>query len=173
RRAGLWQLGKRCANARCRGWLAGTDEAEVLKLAAAQAAVSHDHPDAIAAARAVALTILLARSGLPPAALRQRLVENFGYDSAPERALARRGFDISAAGTVVSAITAALEGPDWERAVRLAVCLGGDTDTLACIAGAVAEPMHGIPRDIADCARGYLTDDLRMALERFGRVIRA
>jgi ADP-ribosylglycohydrolase len=154
------------------GWL-GRDEAEVLELAAAQAAISHDHPDAIAAAQAVALTILLARSGLPPAALRQQLVENFGYDLAPERTLARKGFDISAAGTVVSAITAALEAPDWERAVRLAVCLGGDTDTLACIAGAVAEPIHGLPRDIADCARGYLTDDLRVVLERFESAVRA
>src|SRR6516164_2779428 len=86
------------------GWLAST-EAEALELAAAQAAVTHDHPDAIAAAQAVALAILLARSGLSRAALRQRLIEDFGYDLAPERALARDGFDISAAGTAPPAIT--------------------------------------------------------------------
>jgi ADP-ribosyl-[dinitrogen reductase] hydrolase len=80
------------------GWLA-RDEAEALELAAAQAAVSHDHPDAIAAAQAVALAILLAHSGLPRAAVCQRLNEDFAYDLAPERALARGGFDISAAGT--------------------------------------------------------------------------
>jgi ADP-ribosyl-[dinitrogen reductase] hydrolase len=72
------------------GWLA-RDEAEALELAAAQAAVSHDHPDAIAAAQAVALAILLAHSGLPRAAVRQRLIEDFAYDLAPERALARGG----------------------------------------------------------------------------------
>jgi ADP-ribosyl-[dinitrogen reductase] hydrolase len=154
------------------GWLA-RDEAEALELAAAQAAVSHDHPDAIAAAQAVALAILLVRSGLPPATLRQRLAENFGYDLAPERALVRGGFDISAAGTVPPALSAVLEAEDWEGAVRLAVCCGGDTDTLACITGAVAEALHGLPRDIAQCARGYLTDDLRMVLERFESAVRA
>jgi ADP-ribosylglycohydrolase len=59
------------------------------------------------------------------------------------------------------AITAVLEAEAWEDAVRTTVCLGGDTDTLACIAGAVAEVIHGLPRNIADSARAYLTDDLR------------
>jgi ADP-ribosylglycohydrolase len=153
------------------GWLA-RDEAEALELAAAQAAVTHDHPDAIAAAQAVALAILLARSGLPPAALRRRLIEDFGYDLAPETALARDGFDISAVGTAPPAITAALEAEDWEGAVRTTVCLGGDTDTLACIAGAVAEAIHGLRREIADSARAYLTEDLRIILERFGSAVR-
>src|SRR5688572_19547071 len=76
------------------GWLT-EDEAEALELAAAQAAVSHDHPDAIAAAQAVVLAILLARSALPRIAIRQRIAEEFGYDLSPERALARGGFDIS------------------------------------------------------------------------------
>jgi len=61
----------------------------------------------------------------------------------------------------------------WEDAVRTTVCLGGDTDTLACIAGAVAEVIHGLPRDIADSARAYLTDDLRVVLERFEAAVRA
>jgi len=154
------------------GWLA-RDEAEALELAAAQAAVSHDHPDAIAAAQAVALAILLGRSGLSRVAIRQRLIKDFAYDLAPERALARGGFDISAAGTVPPAITAALEAEAWEDAVRTVVCLGGDTDTLACTAGALAEVIHGLPRDIADSARAYLTDDLRAVLERFEASVRA
>lgn len=154
------------------GWLA-RDEAEALELAAAQAAVSHDHPDAITAAQAVPLAILLGRSGHSCATVRQRLIEEFAYDLAPGRALARGGFDISAAGTVPPAITAALEAEAWEDAVRTTVCLGGDTDTLACIAGAVAEVIHGLPRDIADSTRGYLTDDLRAVLERFEAAVRA
>jgi hypothetical protein len=113
------------------GWLAES-EAEALALAAAQAAVSHDHPDAIMAAQAVALAVFLARSGLPCAALR-RLSTDFGYDLAPERALGG-GFDVSAAGTAPPAL-AALHEQDWEDAVRRAVCRGGDTDTLAAIAG--------------------------------------
>jgi ADP-ribosyl-[dinitrogen reductase] hydrolase len=154
------------------GWLA-RDEGEALELAAAQAAVSHDHPDAIAAAQAVALAILLGRSGLSRAAIRQRLIQDFGYDLAPERALTRGGFDISAAGTVPSAITAVLEAEAWEDAVRTTVCLGGDTDTLACIAGAVAEVVHALPSDIAVSARAYLTDDLSAVLERFEAAVRA
>lgn len=148
------------------GWLA-SDEAEAQELAAAQAAVSHDHPDAVAGAQAVALAILLLRHGVPTAAVRQRVIEDFGYDLTPEQALRRGSFDISAAGTVPPALTAVFEAKDWESAVRTAVCLGGDADTLACIAGAAAEVAHGLPDDIAATARRYLTDDLRAVLERF------
>jgi ADP-ribosyl-[dinitrogen reductase] hydrolase len=148
------------------GWLAA-DEAEAMDLAAAQAAVSHDHPQAVAAAQAVALAILLLRRGVAPAIVRQRIIDQFGYDLAPEHALRRGGFDVSAAGTVPPALTAAFEARDWESAVRAAVCLGGDTDTLACIAGAVAEAIHGVPAAIAGRARAHLTDDLSQVLARF------
>lgn len=148
------------------GWLA-RDEAEALDLAAAQATVSHDHPAAIAAAQAVALAILLARTGTPRAALGERLSADFGYDLTTERALAGGGFDVSAAGTVPPALAAVLEAENWESAVRTVVSLGGDTDTLACIAGAIAEPLHGLPAAIASTARGYLTEDLRQVLARF------
>jgi ADP-ribosylglycohydrolase len=147
------------------GWLAA-DETEAMHLAAAQAAVSHDHPQAIAAAQAVALAILLLRQGVAPPIVRQRIIDEFGYDLAPEHALKRGGFDVSAAGTMPPALTAAFEARDWEGAVRTAVCLGGDTDTLACIAGAVAEAIHGVPADIAARARVLLTDDLRDVLAR-------
>jgi len=148
------------------GWLAST-EAEALSLAAAQAAVSHDHPDAGAAAQAVALGILLLRQGLSVGHVRERLTRDFGYDLRPERALSRGGFDVSAAGTVPPALTAAFESKDWQGAVRTAVCLGGDADTLACIAGAVAEAIHGVPAEIADRACSHLTKDLRYILDRF------
>jgi ADP-ribosylglycohydrolase len=147
------------------GWLAA-DETEAMHLAAAQAAVSHDHPQAIAAAQAVALAILLLRQGVAPPIVRQRIIDEFGYDLAPEHALKRGGFDVSAAGTMPPALTAAFEARDWEGAVRTAVCLGGDTDTLACIAGAVAEAIHEVPAHIAARARALLTDDLRDVLAR-------
>lgn len=148
------------------GWLA-RDAAEARALAAAQASVSHDHPDAIAAAQAVALAIRLARSGLPLADLRVRLAGEFGYDFSPERALAGGRFDVSAAGTAPSALAAVFAAADWEGAVRTAVGLGGDTDTLAAIAGAIAEAVHGLPHAIAATARAYLTADLRAVLDRF------
>jgi len=153
------------------GWLARI-EAEALTLAAAQSSVTHDHPDSVAGAQAVALAIFLARSGEPQAAIRRRLAGDFGYDLAPDHALAGGGFDVSSAGTVPPALAAAFESEDWEGAVRTAVCLGGDTDTLACIAGAVAEALHGLPVDAAAAARSHLTDDLRAVLARFEAALR-
>lgn len=150
------------------GWWARS-EAEALELAAAQAAVSHDHPDAVAAAQAVALAILWLRGGSAPAAVCDRLTARFGYDLRPEVALRGGVFDVSAAGTVPPALAAAFGAAGWEEAVRTAVCLGGDTDTLACIAGAVAEALHGLPGPIADQARARLTGDLRAVLDRFAR----
>lgn len=148
------------------GWLAAT-EAETDELAAAQSAVSHDHPEAIKAAQAVARTIFAFRQGKSIGDLRVWLTETYGYDLSPAIALKRGGFDVSAAGTVPPALAAAFEAETWEETVRIAVGLGGDTDTLACIAGAVAEAIHGVPDHIAERAREHLTDDLRQVLDRF------
>ncbi|MFO7757977.1 MAG: ADP-ribosylglycohydrolase family protein [Roseovarius sp.] len=152
------------------GWLAG-DEAEADRLAAAQAKVSHDHPDAVAGAQAVARAILALRNGADVAGLRADLEAGFGYDLDPDHAFSKGGFDISTAGTVPPALAAAFESESWESAVRTAIGLGGDTDTLACIAGSVAEARHGMPADMAARARTYLTDDLRATLARFDRHI--
>lgn len=148
------------------GWLAAS-EAEADDLAAAQSAVSHDHPDAIRAAQTVARTILALRHGNSVEHVRVWITETFGYDLRPEIALERGGFDVSAAGTVPPALAAVFEAQDWEDAVRKAVGLGGDTDTLACITGAVAEAIHGVPSAIAERARDHLTEDLRQVLDRF------
>jgi ADP-ribosylglycohydrolase len=154
------------------GWFARNED-EALALAEAQAAVSHNHPDAVAAAQAVALAIFLARQKSSRDEVRRHLMQRFGYDLTPERAAAADGFDLSAAGTVRTALTAALDAEDWEDAVRGVISLGGDTDTLACIAGAVAEAIHGVPAEILKVARSYLTPDLTGVLERFETVIAA
>ncbi|MBE0455264.1 MAG: ADP-ribosylglycohydrolase family protein [Roseovarius sp.] len=148
------------------GWWARS-EAEALELAAAQACVSHDHPQAVAAAQAVALAILLLRQDTRADQVRDRLADDFGYDLRPETALRRGGFDVSAGATMPPALTATFEAEGWEDAVRTAVCLGGDTDTLACIAGSVAEAIFGLPPQIADAARARLTPDLLAVVDRF------
>jgi len=148
------------------GWLAENAE-RVDALAQEQAAVSHDHPDAIAASRAVARAIFALRQGEEAASVRDWLTRTFGYDLRPETALAGSGFDASAAGTVPAALAAAFSATDWEAAIRRVIRRGGDTDTLACICGGVAEPLHGVPTPIADRARDYLTADLRAVLEHF------
>jgi ADP-ribosylglycohydrolase len=135
------------------GWLA-TREADVLEFASAQAAVSHDHPDAIKRAQAVALAIFLLRQGVAAAVVARRIGDDFGYDLAPKPAFAGGGFDISAASTVPPALAAAFAAADFKTAVRTAVCLGGETDTTASITGAVAEVLHGLPVEIAAKAHG-------------------
>ena len=152
------------------GWLA-SDEGEALELAAAQSVVSHDHPEAIAASQAVALAILLLRRGEGVRAVRKRISAQFGYDLRQRAAFAEGGFDVSAIGTTPAALTAAFISTTWEEAVRKAISLGGDTDTMACIAGAVAEAMHGVPDAIANEARAYLTPDLAKVLLSFERAL--
>jgi len=154
------------------GWLAPSAPA-VRREAATQAAVSHDHPDAVAAAEATGLAIFRAREARPAAMIVAELEATFGYALDPRTALAADGFDISAKGTVQPALAAALHAEDWEAAVRTVVALGGDTDTLACIAGGVAEAIHGLPRDVAATARRYLSDDLAAVLDRFGAAVAA
>ncbi len=148
---------------------AARNEDEALALAARSAVVSHDHPDAVAGAQAVALAIYLARRGRDRAVIRAEIAARFGYDLTQSVAeiRARYAFDVACAGTVPPALTCALEAEDFEDALRNAVSIGGDTDTVACIAGGLAEALFGLPEEIAAQARGYLTDDLKAVVARF------
>lgn len=150
------------------GWLAG-DEAEALVLAAASAAVSHDHPAAVRGAQAVALAIFLARTGGPAAQIRSEIAGRFGYDLGPSLDQVRPGyaFDISAEGTVPAALTAAFEAEHLEDAIRNAVSLGGDADTLACIAGGVGEALYGLDEALVEPTRARLDAPLLEVLARF------
>ncbi len=144
----------------------GRDQAEVLDLAARSSAVTHSHPDAVAGAQAVALAMWPARHDADPAIIGAAVTERFGYDLSESvddiRAWYR--FDVSAAGSVPQAITCALEADDYEDAVRSAVSLGGDSDnTIACIAGGIAEALYGLPQHIATEAAGRL-DESRFGL---------
>lgn len=151
------------------GW-ARDGLAEVLDEAARSAAVSHDHPEGIRGARAVAAAVHGARSGLSKEDLRAGLSERFGYDlDRSARDIARNyHFDVSCQGSVPEALVCFFDAADFEEAVRLAVLLGGDADTQACIAGAVAEAYFGgVPEEIAGEVRRRLPDDLRTVVERF------
>ena len=148
------------------GWLAN-DEASVMQLAAAQAAVTHNHEEAIAGAQAVALSIYLLREDATPSEVLARIGEEFGYDLGRGPVARSTEMDVSALGTVPPAIAAALTSDSWEAAVRAAIDLGGDTDTLACMAGAVAEALHDIPEEIRWWSRVNLSEDLADVLSRF------
>ena len=150
------------------GWLAET-RAQALALAEAQAIVTHDHPEAVAAAQSVALAIWLLRRGEHAAVVRAQIEEAFSYDLEPERALAIDYVRVHARATVVPVLAAALSAGDWEAVVRRVIALGGDADTAASIAGAVAEARFGMPAAVVDTARAYLTDDLAAVAEAFAR----
>ncbi len=144
-------------------------EAELLEMAKRSSAVTHNHPDAIAGAQAVALSMWMAIAGTDADVIRREVADRFNYDlnQSVDEIRPDYSFDVSCAGTVPEAITCALEATDYEDAVRNAISIGGDSDTIACITGGIAEVMFGMPNEIADRATNYLTDDLIDALDRF------
>ncbi len=124
---------------------------EVLHHAERTAAVTHNHPEGIKGARATAAAIFLARTGHGKDAIRDYVAGTFGYDLGRRLDDVRPGctFDVTCQGTVPAALLAFLESTGYEDAVRNAVSLGGDADTLACITGGIAEAFYGgVPEEI-------------------------
>jgi len=145
-------------------------EEDVLREAAASASPTHNHPEGIKGAQAVALAVFLARRGASKEEIREAVSGRFGYDLNRTVEGIRPGysFDVSCRGSVPEAIIAFLDSVSFEDAVRNAVFLGGDSDTLAAMAGAVAEAWYGgVPREIRDRVTARLPGDLLDVLERF------
>lgn len=118
---------------------------DVLRVAALTARPTHDHPEGIKGARAVALAVYLARQGVSRDELRSELTRRFDYDLDRTIDEIRPGytFEISCRRSVPESIIAFLDSVDFEDAIRNAISLGGDADTQACIAGAIAEAHYG------------------------------
>ena len=137
---------------------------DVIAEAEQTAAVTHDHPEGIRGAQATAACVFTARQGYDKQQIKDMVVNRFGYNLSMTLYDIRPsyGFDVSCQGSVPPAILAFLESTDYEDAVRNAVSLGGDSDTLACITGGMAEAFYGgLPGDIEQRALELLTDDLR------------
>jgi ADP-ribosylglycohydrolase len=157
------------------GWAFGALD-EVIREAGRSAAVTHDHPEGVRGAQAVAAAVFLARTGHPKEAIRNEVGRVFGYDLSARLDDIRPGyrFDVSCQVSVPQSLVAFMEAADFEEAVRNAVSLGGDTDTMAAIAGAVAEAFFGgVPAAIAGPTLAALDDRLRGVVgafaARFGR----
>lgn len=141
-----------------------------LDMAARSAAVSHDHPAAMNGAAAVVFAIWQARGGAAEVGgLRSEIAARYGYSLAGSIDELQKAPPpgIQAESSVPAAIACACLANDYEETVRLAVSLGGDTDTVACIAGGIAEARFGVPGEISRVARGHLTPDLLETMERF------
>ena len=156
------------------GW-AFDDLETVLAQAEKTAVVTHDHPEGIKGAQATAAAIFLARKGRGKHDIREYVEDTFGYDLSATIDEIRPGyhFDVSCQGSVPPAIRAFLEAEDYEQAVRLAISLGGDSDTLACIAGSVAEAFYGIASHIKLRALQCLDKPLRRIVDEFSRAYMA
>jgi ADP-ribosylglycohydrolase len=157
------------------GWARDTLD-EVLDEAERSAAVTHDHPDGVKGAQAVAACVLLARTEHDRERIRQFVHDGCGYplDRTIDQIRPGYEFDVSCRGTVPVAVQAFLESTDFESALRLAVSVGGDSDTIACIVGAIAHAFYGsVPKHLLEpTLEIYMSPDLvELSLafcERFG-----
>jgi ADP-ribosylglycohydrolase len=142
---------------------------EVLRRAAGYTAVTHNHTEGIKGAQATAAAIFLARTGSSKADIKQYIVANFHYDLSRSVDQIRPvyQFNESCQETVPEAITCFLESTDFEDAIRNAISLGGDSDTLACITGGIAQAHYGVPAHIAKQAMSILDENLRGVTVRF------
>lgn len=151
------------------GWAFATED-DVLDHAERSARPTHDHPEGIKGAQAVALAVYLARTGRSKDEIRGAVCTRFGYDLDRTVDELRPGssFDVSCQGSVPEAIVAFLDSAGTEDAIRLAVSLGGDADTQACIAAAISEAYYGeVGVQIARFVLGRLDDPLLGVLARF------
>jgi ADP-ribosylglycohydrolase len=154
------------------GWLFDSLE-ETEHWAEITARVTHNHPEGIKGAQATAAAIFLARTQGPSVAAKGKvkayIEQRFSYDLSRTLDDIRPGYHHveSCQETVPEAITAYLESDGFENAIRLAVSLGGDSDTLTAITGSIAEAAYGIPDDIGQQALQRLPEGLRDVLDQF------
>ena len=125
------------------GWYGNSIE-EVMNEAKKSAIVTHNHPEGIKGAQAAAVSVFLARTGKSKEEIKNFIKETFQYDLDRKLDDIRKyyRFDVSCQGSVPEAIIAFLESTDYENAIRLAISIGGDSDTIACITGGIAEAFY-------------------------------
>ena len=142
------------------------DMEQALHLARLTAEVTHNHPEGIKGAQATAAAMFLARTGSSKADIRTYVEREFSYDLSRSCDEIRPDYHHveSCQETVPQAITAFLESSDFEDALRTAVSLGGDSDTLAAITGSIAEAFYGVPEDLKAECRRRLTPELEALL---------
>jgi ADP-ribosylglycohydrolase len=151
------------------GWAFDTLE-QTIEEAKNSAEVTHNHPEGIKGAQATASTIYLARNGKTKGEIKKYIADTFGYDLDRKIDEIRPiyHFDVSCQGSVPEAIIAFLESKDFENAVRLAVSIGGDSDTIACITGGIAEAYYQkVPDNIIENVLEILPAEFVKIIEDF------
>lgn len=139
------------------------DTLEKVELAAKESAiVTHSHPEGIKGAQATAASIFLARTGESKDEIKNYIEKTYDYDLSRSLDSIRPNysFDVTCQGSVPEAIIAFLESKNFEDAIRNAISLGGDADTLGAITGSIAEAFYGVPETLKDKSLSYLDDYL-------------
>lgn len=133
------------------------------------AEITHNHPEGIKGAQATAACIFLARNNYSKDEIKEYVEKTYGYnlDRRLDEIRIDYTFDVSCQGTVPEAIIAFLESTDFVDAIRNAISLGGDSDTLAAITGSIAEGAYGVPDSIKEKALNYLDENLLKVVESF------
>ena len=143
-------------------------EDELKRLSRVITAVSHDHPEALKGAEATAMAIYLARTGSDMDAIRERIERDYyRIDFTLDGIRETYAFDVSCQGSVPQALEAFFESESFEDAIRNAISIGGDSDTIAAITGGIAEAFYGVPTAIAWVAEQYLDGAQRDILNRW------
>ena len=149
------------------GFAAATME-EALALADAVTRVTHNHPEGMKGAEATAAAIFLARSGKTKQEIRD-YIEQYYYkiDFTLDEIRPSYTFDVSCQGSVPQALEAFFESMDFEDAIRNAISIGGDSDTIAAITGGIAEAYYGVPEKLREQALTYLDEMQKEILDGF------
>ncbi|MBW1848171.1 MAG: ADP-ribosylglycohydrolase family protein [Deltaproteobacteria bacterium] len=145
---------------------------EVLNEAKRSAEVTHNHPEGIKGAQATALAIYMARMGETKTTIRDEINSRFGYNLKRTLNDIRPAyyFDVSCQGTVPESIIAFLESENYEDAVRKGISLGGDSDTIACITGGIAQAYYGdVPIDIIENTESRLPEEFMEIIKEFNK----
>lgn len=154
------------------GFIAGT-EGQVRQLSAAVTRVTHNHPEGIKGAEATAMAIFLARRGHTKEEIRKYIERHYyALDFTLDDIRDTYPFDVTCQGTVPQAVVAFLESTSFEDAIRNAISLGGDSDTLAAITGGMAEAYYGVPEALKEKALSYLDDELGSICEEWTEFMR-
>jgi ADP-ribosylglycohydrolase len=153
------------------GWI-GAGSLECAKISAE---VTHNHPEGIKGAQAVVMAIIVARRGGDRGLIYSKVRYHYKYDLSESVDSIREWykFDETCQGTAPQAICCALQAVDFEDAIRNAISIGGDSDTVAAITGSIAEAMFGIPEGIREKAISYLPDAMVEVVDRFVEHVRA
>ena len=138
-------------------------------MAEQSAVVTHNHPEGIKGAQAIASAIFLAREGKNKEQIADYIVREFDYnlDRTCDSIRLTNTFDETCQGSCPEAIIAFIESYDFESAIRLAVSLGGDSDTIACMTGGIAAAYYGVPQEIINKAIAYLPKEMLNIIEAF------